>query len=169
MFYDRTRKRWPFNTGDCLIEVTAWPVIEHFICIEPLLRGHLSYKATFSLSQRSPLNTALTVLFKVALNSHTKTYSKYIPFFKQIIVSILAIMLRPFVLVILLWKTLIGPVHLYFNCIVKVTFIGRENRMSRRQPLTDLLQLADKFYSIKFPSPVHLAIIQIYILYACWK
>ena len=23
-FYDRTRKRWPFNTGDCLIEVTAW-------------------------------------------------------------------------------------------------------------------------------------------------
>jgi hypothetical protein len=21
---DRTRKRWPFNTGDCLIEVTAW-------------------------------------------------------------------------------------------------------------------------------------------------
>ena len=28
------------------------PVIEKFICIEPLLRGHLSYKATFSLSQR---------------------------------------------------------------------------------------------------------------------
>ena len=25
------------------------PVIEHFIWIEPLLRGHLSYKATFSL------------------------------------------------------------------------------------------------------------------------
>jgi hypothetical protein len=22
--YDRTRKRWTFNTGDCLIEVTAW-------------------------------------------------------------------------------------------------------------------------------------------------
>ena len=22
--YDRTRKRWPFNTGDCLIEMTAW-------------------------------------------------------------------------------------------------------------------------------------------------
>jgi hypothetical protein len=28
------------------------PVIENVICIEPLLRGHLSYKATFSLSQR---------------------------------------------------------------------------------------------------------------------
>jgi hypothetical protein len=24
MSQDRTRKRWPFNTGDCLIEVTAW-------------------------------------------------------------------------------------------------------------------------------------------------
>jgi len=23
-FYDRTRKEWPFNTGDCLIEVTSW-------------------------------------------------------------------------------------------------------------------------------------------------
>ena len=37
------------------------PVIEHFIWIEPLLRGHLSYKATFMLSQRWPLNTGLTV------------------------------------------------------------------------------------------------------------
>jgi hypothetical protein len=24
LFYDRTRKGWPFNTGDCLIEVTTW-------------------------------------------------------------------------------------------------------------------------------------------------
>ena len=24
IFYDRTRKMWPFNTGDCLIEVTTW-------------------------------------------------------------------------------------------------------------------------------------------------
>ena len=23
-FSDSTRKKWPFNTGDCLIEVTAW-------------------------------------------------------------------------------------------------------------------------------------------------
>jgi len=23
-YSDRTRKRWPFNTGDCLIEVTTW-------------------------------------------------------------------------------------------------------------------------------------------------
>ena len=38
-----------------------WPVIENFIWIEPLLRCHLSYKATFSLSQRWPLNTGLTV------------------------------------------------------------------------------------------------------------
>ena len=38
------------------------PFIENFILIESLLRGHLSYKATFSLSQRWPLNTGLTVL-----------------------------------------------------------------------------------------------------------
>ena len=32
IFYDRTRKRWPFNTGDCLIEVTAWAglTVYHF-------------------------------------------------------------------------------------------------------------------------------------------
>jgi len=24
IFYDRTRKKWHFNAGDCLIEVTAW-------------------------------------------------------------------------------------------------------------------------------------------------
>ena len=40
----------------------SWPVIEHFIWIEPFIRGHLSYKVTFSLSQRWPLNTGLTVL-----------------------------------------------------------------------------------------------------------
>jgi hypothetical protein len=39
------------------------PDIENFIWIEPLLRGHLSYKATLSLSQRWPLNTGLTVFW----------------------------------------------------------------------------------------------------------
>jgi hypothetical protein len=39
----------------------SYPVIENFIWIEPLLRGHLSYKATFSLSQRWSLNTGLPV------------------------------------------------------------------------------------------------------------
>ena len=37
------------------------PVIGNFIWIEPLLKGHLSFKATFTLSQRWPLNTGLTV------------------------------------------------------------------------------------------------------------
>ena len=32
------------------------------VCTEPFLRGHRSYKVTFSLSQRRPLNTGLTVL-----------------------------------------------------------------------------------------------------------
>ena len=41
----------------------SYPDIENFIWIEPLLRGHLSYKVTFSLYQRWPLNTGLTVFF----------------------------------------------------------------------------------------------------------
>jgi hypothetical protein len=45
-------KRSPFSS----------PVIEKFIWIEPLLRGHLSLKNTYALSQRWPLNTGLTVL-----------------------------------------------------------------------------------------------------------
>jgi hypothetical protein len=40
---------------------------ENSILIEPLLRGHLSYKVTFSLSQRWPLNTGLTVLDCIVL------------------------------------------------------------------------------------------------------
>jgi hypothetical protein len=39
------------------------PITENFIWIEPLLRGHLSYKAIFPLSQRWPLNTGLTVFW----------------------------------------------------------------------------------------------------------
>ena len=35
--------------------------IENLILIEPLYRGHLSYKAIITLSQRWPLNTGLTV------------------------------------------------------------------------------------------------------------
>jgi hypothetical protein len=38
-----------------------FPVIENFIWIEPLLRGHLSYKATFVLFLRSPVSTGLTL------------------------------------------------------------------------------------------------------------
>jgi hypothetical protein len=39
-----------------------FPVIEKFIWIEPLLRGHLSYKANLSFSQRRPLKTGLILL-----------------------------------------------------------------------------------------------------------
>jgi hypothetical protein len=39
------------------------PIIENFIWIESLLRGHLSYNVTFSFSQRWPLKTGLTVYF----------------------------------------------------------------------------------------------------------
>ena len=38
------------------------PDIENFIWIEPFVRGHLSYKATFSWSEKWPLNTGLTLV-----------------------------------------------------------------------------------------------------------
>jgi hypothetical protein len=41
----------------------SYPVIENFIWIKPLLRDHLSYKATFSLSQRWPLKTVWLICF----------------------------------------------------------------------------------------------------------
>jgi hypothetical protein len=43
------------------------PITENFIWIEPILRGHLPYKATFSLSHRWPLNTGLTMLIFLEL------------------------------------------------------------------------------------------------------
>jgi hypothetical protein len=36
-------------------------VLDNFIWIEPLFRGHLHYKVPFSLSPRWPLNTGLTI------------------------------------------------------------------------------------------------------------
>ena len=50
------------------------PFIENFIWIKPLLRGHLSYKANFSLSQWWPLNTSLTlhVHFVCTIQSNLK-------------------------------------------------------------------------------------------------
>jgi hypothetical protein len=55
--------RSPLLSSHLSLEFTlTCPGIYIFLWIEPLLRGHLSYKATFSLSQRSwPLNTGLTV------------------------------------------------------------------------------------------------------------
>jgi hypothetical protein len=50
------------------------PVIEKVIRIELLLRGHQSYKVTFSLSQRWPLNTDLTV-FTLYLNSKKEVFN----------------------------------------------------------------------------------------------
>ena len=38
-----------------------FPFKEYFVGIEPVLRGHLSYKTTSSLSQRWPLNAGLNV------------------------------------------------------------------------------------------------------------
>jgi len=32
IFHDMTRKMWPFNTGDCLIEVTAWAGFTVLLC-----------------------------------------------------------------------------------------------------------------------------------------
>ena len=51
------------------------PVIENFIWIEPLLKGHLSYKTTFTLSQRWPPNTGLTIIFFNFLSPHRPNYT----------------------------------------------------------------------------------------------
>jgi hypothetical protein len=49
------------------------PVIEDFIWIELLLRVRLSYKAMFSLSQKWPLNTCLTVFITCVLYMYITT------------------------------------------------------------------------------------------------
>jgi hypothetical protein len=47
----------------------CWPVIEHFIWIEHLLRGHLTYKATIHLSKGCPFNTGLTGIYNIYISS----------------------------------------------------------------------------------------------------
>jgi hypothetical protein len=43
--------------------IFSCPFIKDFIWIKPLLSDHLSYKATFYLSHRWPLNTGLTKIW----------------------------------------------------------------------------------------------------------
>jgi len=50
------------------------PVIENCIWIQPLLRDHLFYKATFSLSQRWQLHAGLTVFDKLWMTCHVLTF-----------------------------------------------------------------------------------------------
>jgi len=60
----------PVHTVTCVKRSPfSCPVIENFIWIEPILRGHLSYKATFSFFQRWPFNTGFTVLWPSILLS----------------------------------------------------------------------------------------------------
>jgi hypothetical protein len=49
------------NFQDAILQCRRSDFILESSIIEPLLRGHLSYKATFSLSERWPPNTGLTV------------------------------------------------------------------------------------------------------------
>ena len=67
------------------------PVIESFIWIEPCLKGHLSYKATFSLSQRWSLNTSLTVFSK----KYWLRISKQVFFFLRQIINLIYISIIP--------------------------------------------------------------------------
>jgi hypothetical protein len=64
----------PLFSSHLYLKVTfSCPVIEHFIWIKPLWRGHLSNKDTFfSLSQMGPLNTDLTVCVYPKKNSMLK-------------------------------------------------------------------------------------------------
>ena len=51
----------PAHAVTCIKRSLFSCLVENFIWIKPLLRSHLSYKATISLSQMWPLNTRLTV------------------------------------------------------------------------------------------------------------
>jgi hypothetical protein len=57
------------------------PVIENFIWIETLLWGHLSYKATFSVTHRWPLNTGphkrVSIHMKFSITGQEKLTSQY--------------------------------------------------------------------------------------------
>ena len=81
------------------------PVIENFIWIEPVLRDLLSYEAYFSLSQRWPINTGLTVIF-------------YLWLYMQIL------LLQPFSRhILLVWKSLVHfPAKMKFSgCLISLT------------------------------------------------
>ena len=79
-----TTVKQPYIASHLYLKVTFYcPVLEIFIWIEPLLRSHLSYKDTFSLSQRWPLNTGLTtvqiekIFIHNQLSSFEITYQLY--------------------------------------------------------------------------------------------
>jgi len=58
--------RSPLWSSHLYLKVTfLCPVIENFIWIEPLFRGHLSYSTSFSLSDKWPLNTGLTIIVTI--------------------------------------------------------------------------------------------------------
>ena len=60
------------------------PVTENFIWIEPLLRGHFSYKTIFSLSQRWPLNTGLTLPLSYISYIHISLKAGNINYYVQV-------------------------------------------------------------------------------------
>ena len=86
--YPHTRKSvklksYTVKTAHAVTSIKQSPVLKshlflvlswiNVIWLESLLRGHLSYKATFSLSKPWPLNTGLTVHV-----CHHRTYLTYI-------------------------------------------------------------------------------------------
>ena len=47
IFYDRIRIRWPFNTGDCLIEVTAWAGMTAYVSLTRQSNSSFSEKKSW--------------------------------------------------------------------------------------------------------------------------
>ena len=91
----------PAHAVTCIKRPISCCVIEHFIWIEPLLRGHLSYTATFSLYQRSwPLNTGLTVCWMIWGESWLFVLFLFVFFFWRgewlILVKLLTITVKTF-------------------------------------------------------------------------
>ena len=47
MLYDRTRKMLPFNTGDCLIDVTAWTSLTALHTLSKTFPALMSFRIVY--------------------------------------------------------------------------------------------------------------------------
>ena len=115
----------PLLSSHLYLKVTySYHCIEKLISIEPLLRGHLSNKATFSLSQWWPLNTGLWVKTEILWIYQISCFNAYT------------------------WVDLAFGVQCHFQqyfCYVMSS--GGGNRSTLRKT-TDMQQVTDKLYHI---------------------
>jgi hypothetical protein len=79
MFYDRTWKKWPFNTSDCLIEVTVWAGLTVIVLSLWKSITDFSVVNTCSLDAYESVflpEYLIKFIFSVHLNPNLLTYTK---------------------------------------------------------------------------------------------